>query len=105
MKNESVEELNHDSEFVNILCTSSFRHIYALADAYSRKSKNDIEKLIKNKISGSVGRACLAIIRSVNNPSEYFANILHETMAGIGTNDSELIRILVSRSEVKTMII
>jgi annexin A7/11 len=82
LKNEILKFENDESEFVNILCTKSFRHIYAIVDAYSRKSKNDIEKLIKKEVVGSVGRACLAIIRSVNNPSEYFATVLHDTMAG-----------------------
>ncbi len=38
---------------------------------------------------------------SVLNRPEYFADKLRSAMKGAGTNDSKLIRVVVSRSEVK----
>ena len=37
---------------------------------------------------------------SAKNRPEYFADKLHQAMKGAGTQDSTLIRIIVSRSEV-----
>ena len=34
------------------------------------------------------------------NPSEYFATRVHHAVAGMGTNDKMLIRVLISRDEI-----
>jgi len=39
-------------------------------------------------------------VETVQSPSRYFAKRLHNSMDGLGTNDLQLIRIIVSRSEV-----
>ena len=41
---------------------------------------------------------------SARNRPEYFADKLYKSMKGAGTNDSTLIRIVVSRSEVSCYI-
>ena len=51
-------------------------------------------------MSGSLEKACLAIVKSARDKPSYYAEALYDAMKGIGTNDDELIRILVTRSEV-----
>jgi annexin A7/11 len=47
----------------------------------------------------------LAILQCVTDKSEYFARCLHQSMAGIGTNDKQLIRLVVTRCEVSFILI
>jgi hypothetical protein len=39
-------------------------------------------------------------VRAARNKYAYFAHELHAAMAGLGTRDDDLIRLLVSKSEV-----
>lgn len=39
-------------------------------------------------------------VQCVQNPLTFYAKQLHKAMAGLGTNDTTLIRIIVSRCEI-----
>ena len=55
----------------------------------------DIEKSISRETSYNLKRALLAVVSAVRDPSTYYAHRLHLTMAGAGTQDRNLIRIIV----------
>lgn len=84
------------------MCSRSFAQLQATFDVYKTKNKkNDIEAVIKKETSGKLERAFLAIIKTVRNRAGYFAELLNEAMKGLGTNNEDLIRLLVCRCEVK----
>ena len=89
---------------MRILCSRSFPQLCATFDAYLNNSKNDIEQAIKKEMSGNLENACLALVRAARNRHAYIANELHESMVGLGTRDSDLIRLLVSNSEVYNLL-
>lgn len=61
---------------------------------------HSLEKAIKKEFSGDIMEGLIAIYRCVTNKAEYFASRLYKSMAGIGTNDKQLIRVVITRCEV-----
>lgn len=56
-------------------------------------------------MTGDLEHAALAIVLSVKSKAAFFAREIREAIQGAGTRDKDLIRILVSRSEVKYLFI
>lgn len=83
-----------------VLCQRNYNQLRLIFDEYQRITGHDIEKAIKNEFSGDSEEGLLAIIRSVRNQAGFFAKKLHESMKGMGTNDRQLIRIVVTRCEI-----
>lgn len=59
-----------------------------------------LEKAIRNEFSGDIMDGLFAILECTTNKAEFFAKRLHKSMAGIGTNDNQLIRVIVTRCEI-----
>ncbi|XP_063683370.1 annexin A13-like isoform X2 [Bolinopsis microptera] len=60
----------------------------------------DIEKSIRSEMSGELELGFLSIIKRIKNTPTYFAEELYKSMKGLGTDDDQLIRIIVWRSEI-----
>lgn len=62
-------------------------------EEYAKLTKSTIEKDIAKEFSGDIKNAFIAIAKIAINPMEYFADRLHKSMKGLGTNDRALIRV------------
>lgn len=69
-------------------------------DEYERISGKTFEQAVESELGGDLKEAILTIARRTQSLPRYFAEKLKEAMKGVGTNDSTLIRIIVSRSEM-----
>ncbi|CAG2061067.1 unnamed protein product, partial [Timema podura] len=90
-----------DEEVFNrILAHESFPQLRLIFEEYKNVTGRSIEQALESEISGELLEAMLAIVECVQSPPNYFAKRLHWAVAGAGTNDGTLIRIIVSRSEI-----
>lgn len=60
----------------------------------------DIRHAVDSETSGSYRKGLRAVAQSVMNRPKYFAERLVKSMKGLGTDETTLIRIIASRSEV-----
>lgn len=89
-----------ESTFNRILVTRNFAQLRATFAAYNGIADCDIEDSIRGETSGNLQDGYLAVVARARSIGEYFADRLHDSMAGGGTDDDRLIRIIVSRSEI-----
>ncbi|KAF5403265.1 Annexin [Paragonimus heterotremus] len=89
-----------ESVFNRILVSKSEAYVRAVLEAYPHVAKKDIEDSLKSEMHGDLLRSFLAITRCIRSKPKYFAKQLKESMEGAGTNDKQLIRVVVSRAEI-----
>lgn len=94
-----------ESVFLTTLATRSFPQLRKTFDEYLKLTSRTIEHAIDSEISGDAKMGLLSIVKCARNMPAYFAGRLHESMKGVGTDDSTLIRIVVTRCEMDMKLI
>lgn len=89
-----------ESKFNAILCTRSFRHLKMVFAEYKVIATEDIEKSIRTEMNGELELGFLSMVKKIKNAPTFFAEELYKSMKGLGTDDDQLIRIVVWRSEI-----
>jgi len=69
-------------------------------EAYSRVANRDLLSSVAREFSGSVESGLKTILQCALNRPAFFAERLYYSMKGAGTDDSTLVRIVVTRSEI-----
>ncbi|XP_065363533.1 annexin B10 [Calliphora vicina] len=94
-------KLGTDEEVFNrIMAHDSFDQLRLVFDEYKQLSGQTIEQAIKHEMDGELHDAMMALVECVQSPAAFFANRLYRAMNGAGTDDTTLIRVIVSRSEI-----
>ncbi|KAI3706315.1 hypothetical protein L6452_23964 [Arctium lappa] len=86
--------------FVQIFSERSRAHLIAINSCYHDMYGGSLKKAIKKETSGLFERALLTILQCAENPAKYFAKVLYKSMKGLGTDDTTLIRVIVTRTEI-----
>jgi annexin A7/11 len=101
LKRAGVDKWGTDeSTYQRIFCTRNYEQLKLVAQEYEKLTGRSMEKDIKSEFSGDIEDGLLTILRTAINRPESFAIRLHKSMAGLGTNDNSLIRLVVTRSEI-----
>ena len=86
--------------FYEILTKASPAEIKMINKIYTQKYNHDLVKAIENEFSDIVRRLLKTIVRVSLDPVEYYARRVNFAIKGLGTKDTLLIRILVTRDEI-----
>ncbi|XP_077999145.1 annexin A13-like [Glandiceps talaboti] len=89
-----------ESVFNSILASRSYEQLQATFDEYSKISKRNILQAIDSEMSGDLCKSMKTIVRCVQDKKKYYAERLHKSMKGLGTDDSTLVRIVIRTCEV-----
>ncbi|CAC5391595.1 Annexin A7,Putative annexin A2-like protein,Annexin-B12,Annexin A6,Annexin A1,Annexin A11,Annexin A8,Annexin A2,Annexin A3,Annexin B10,Annexin A8-like protein 1,Annexin A5,Annexin A13,Annexin A2-A,Annexin A4 [Mytilus coruscus] len=96
---EKKIDLN-SKEFMEIMTKRNKAQLRATFDEYKKLMGHDIYQGIANSMSGDAEDAYIGLVTVVEDPVGFYADRLSRAFSGVGTNDSMLIRIVVSRSEI-----
>ncbi|KAA0197180.1 Annexin [Fasciolopsis buskii] len=89
-----------ESTFIRILVKRSVWHLYMVNKRYEEQYGKSLMKAIESETSGDFENALkLTLFTCLSRPQAYAA-LLYDCMAGAGTQDETLMRIIVSRCEI-----
>lgn len=89
-----------ESKFNQILVAQNPAQLRMVFDEYQKVTNHQIEQAIEAEFSGDIRDGLLAVVKSIRNRPAYFAELLYASMRGLGTRDTDLIRLVVTRAEV-----
>jgi hypothetical protein len=83
-----------EATFINIIASSTRAHVEAIFWAYAQKYGKSLDTVIRNEMGGDTGKALanLALPHHV-----LFAEKILKSMKGMGTNDTDLIRLITTQ--------
>ena len=86
--------------FTEILTQKSKEEIITIGKIYHKMSQSNILADIKNLFSGDTKKLFTGIVFGLLSPSEYFAELVRDAVKGLGTKDTTLLRIMITRDEI-----
>ncbi|MEQ2269318.1 hypothetical protein XENORESO_002952 [Xenotaenia resolanae] len=89
-----------ESKFIEILCQRSVPQLRQTLIEYKNISGKTLQQSIEGEMCGELEELLVAVVKCVKSLPMYFAELLHQSMKGGGTDESTVTRIMVSRSEI-----
>ncbi|GAU94580.1 hypothetical protein RvY_06323 [Ramazzottius varieornatus] len=85
--------------FISIFALRSHPQLRETFQQFQKLTGKDMEGVVRSEMSGDLQEAFVALVQVVTNKHMYFAQRLQSSMAGAGTKDIQLIRLIVTRCE------
>ena len=90
----------YESTFNKYFVALSPFELACVAQHYHKLTGHTILQAIDKEFHGDSKKAFRTIVYATLSPSEYFATRVKDAIKGFGTNDTLLIRILITRDEI-----
>lgn len=100
LKKVFKKSLPDEKPVIELLCTKSFAQIKLICDEYKKISKKTLEKSVKWSFTDNVKEALIAIIRTANNPLEFYARRINKAINNFLHDDHSLGQLIVARCEL-----
>ncbi|KER23161.1 Annexin [Opisthorchis viverrini] len=89
-----------ESVFIRLLAGRSIWHLQAVSKAYEKTTGHSLMEAIDSETSGDFRDALMLTLCACILRLRAYSDLLACSMAGLGTNDSSLMRIIVTRCEI-----
>ena len=90
----------NEDVFTQIFTEKSPTEFTYIAQLYYKLTKHTLLQAVENEFSFDSKKCLIAIIYAILSPSEYFAKRIYKAVKGLGTDNTTLIRVIVSRHEI-----
>jgi len=89
----------NEETFVKYFTSLSPEELELVGKEYHKKYNKNIVQVIEKEIGGDLKKLFKSILYGLISPSEYFARQINAAVKGMGTNDEQLIRSIVTRKD------
>ncbi|CAF3586615.1 unnamed protein product [Rotaria sordida] len=89
-----------EAKFNTLYCNRSDSQLKVIFKQIAELTGKSIEEMVKKETGGDLQNGILAVIRCIQSRPQFFAERLHNAMKGLGTKESTLNRIIITRSEI-----
>ena len=97
LEQEESENLTVDSPIINsIFIKSSPQELVSISQEYNKSTQKLITQTIDEHFKGNVKNLLNAILMAKISPSEYYANVIHESI----DDEDIILKVIISRAEI-----
>ena len=89
-----------ESVFIKHFTSLAPSELLIVCKEYHKKYKKNMLDVIENEFNGNEKNLLTVILYSLFSPSEFFAKQIMESIKGVGTDNSKLIRSIISRYSI-----
>ncbi|KAL6124929.1 hypothetical protein ACLB2K_077437 [Fragaria x ananassa] len=94
-----TKQLDHN-HVVSILSTRNIFQLRETFECYKQNYGTSIDQDIKNCGAGDLESLLTLVITCIDTPEKHFAQVINESVVGLGTDEESLNRAIVSRAEI-----
>ena len=89
-----------EATFIRIFANRSAAEMACINQCYTQLRGKGLLKAIDKEFSGDIKKLLQTVVGGLLDPPGYFATRIREAVKGLGTNDTKLVRVIVSRCEI-----